>query len=178
MGSILESAAANVLSVYSCPKEGCMRQCSKKAERSTLHDQARQGYNVKLEGAGVMPTLHQAPDSTATRTTPQKEGWVPEVAKKPYRLNTAQKDFLTSKFNINWTKTKCRCRCTTNACDINDKRFFSVSEFLTQLQVSSFFSRIVAKVCQQPAVSEEPPAEGLDDMDRDAIAAIEEIKSN
>ena len=100
MGSILESAAAKVLSVYSCPKEGCMRQCSKKAERSTLHDQARQGYNVKLEGAGVMPTLHQAPDSTATRLTPQKEGWVPKVAKKPYRLNTAQKDFLTSKFNI------------------------------------------------------------------------------
>ena len=61
---------------------------------------------------------------------------------------------------------------------INDKRFFSVSEFLTQLQVSSFFSRIVAKVCQQPAVSEEPPAEGLDDMERDATAAIEEIKSN
>ena len=61
---------------------------------------------------------------------------------------------------------------------INDKRFFSVSEFLTQLQVSSFFSRIVAKVCQQPTVSEEPPAEGLDDMDRDATAAIEEIKSN
>ena len=76
-----------------------MRQCSKKAERSTLHDQARQGYNVKLEGAGVMPTLHQAPDSTATRLTPQK-GVVPKVAKKPYRLNTAQKDFLTSKFNI------------------------------------------------------------------------------
>ena len=44
MGSILESAAAKVLSVYSCPKEGCMRQCSEKAERSTLHDQARQGY--------------------------------------------------------------------------------------------------------------------------------------
>ena len=77
-----------------------MRQCSKKAERSTLHDQARQGYNVKLEGAGVIPTLHQAPDSTATRLTPQKEGWVRKVAKKPYRLNTAQKDFLTSKFNI------------------------------------------------------------------------------
>ena len=55
---------------------------------------------VTLERAGVMPTLHQAPDSTATRTTPQKEGWVPKVAKKPYRLNTAQKDFLTSKFNI------------------------------------------------------------------------------
>ena len=54
---------------------------------------------------------------------------------------------------------------------------FSVSEILTQLQVS-FFSRIVAKVCQQPAVSKEPPAEGLDDMDRDVTAAIEEIKSS
>ena len=78
-----------------------MRQCSKKAQRSTLRDQARQGYDVKLmEGAGVMPTLHPAPDNTATRTTPQKEGWAHKVAKKPYRLNTAQKDFLTSKFNI------------------------------------------------------------------------------
>ena len=61
---------------------------------------------------------------------------------------------------------------------MNDKRLFSVSEFLTQLQVSSFFSRIAAKVCQQQAVSEEPPSEGLDYMDRDAAGAIEEIKSN
>ena len=71
-----------------------MRQCSKKAERSTLHDQARQGYNVKLEGAGVMPTLHQAPDSTATRLTPQKEGWVPKVAKKPIPVKHGPKGFL------------------------------------------------------------------------------------
>ena len=61
---------------------------------------------------------------------------------------------------------------------MNDKRLFSASKFLTQLHVSSFFSRIASKVCQQPAVSEEPPAEGLDDMDRDAAAAIEEIKSD
>ena len=75
MGSILESATAQVLSLYNYPKEGCMRQCIKKAERSTLRDQARQGYDVRLmEGAGVMPTLHPAHDTTVTRTTPQKEG--------------------------------------------------------------------------------------------------------
>ena len=52
-----------------------MRQCIKKAQRSTLRDQARQGYDVRLmEGAGVMPTLHPAHDTTVTRTTPQKEG--------------------------------------------------------------------------------------------------------
>ena len=78
-----------------------MRQCIKKAQRSTLRDQARQGYDVRLmEGAGVMPTLHPAHDTTVTRTTPQKEGLAHKVAKKPYRLSTAQKDFLTSKFNI------------------------------------------------------------------------------
>ena len=70
-----EKFSAGKFKSVGCPKEGCMRQCLKKAERSTLRDQARQGYDVRLmEGAGVMPTLHPAPDTTATRTTPQKEG--------------------------------------------------------------------------------------------------------
>ena len=85
MGSIHESATVQVLSVYSCPKERCMRvfqrhaaleihlfyeQCSKEAERGTLLDQTRPGYAAKLmAGTGVMPTLHRAPDTTATRAT-------------------------------------------------------------------------------------------------------------
>ena len=114
-------------------------QCSKEAERGTLLDQARLGYAVKLtEGTGVMPTWNQAPETTATRTTPLKEGLAIKVAKRPDRLNTAQKDFLTSKFNIGQEAglnqdTDVVAREMRKARDMNDKRLFSVSEFPTPL---------------------------------------------
>ena len=192
MGSIHETAAAQVLSVYRCPKKGCMRvlQCHVQRDRHLFYeqcpkeaDQASQGYAVNLiEGAGVRRTLHQAPDTTATRTTPLKEGWAPKLAKKPYRFNTAKKDFLTFKFNIDQEAglkqdADVFAREMQKARDMNDKRLFPVSEFPTPLPtpgVVVLFSRFPGKVRQQPAVSEEPSTEGLDDMDRDAAAGIEE----
>ena len=119
-------------------------------------DLAKQQYSSRLqEGVGLLPSL-QAPASAGSSIQGQtvKEGWALKELKKPYRFNEKQKAYLEAKFNIGQStgrkvdpdvvsKEMRRARGT------DGERLFCVSEFLTPQQVSSFFSRLAAKLRQQ-----------------------------
>lgn len=91
-----------------------------------------------------------------TKTTEGlKEGWVLKQVKKPYCFNEKQKSFLVSKFNIGQeTGLKIDPQIIAREmCQVRDahvERLFSNSEFLMLGQVSSFFSRLAAKIRKQP----------------------------
>ena len=158
--------------VYSCPKEGCVKvfqrasalerhlsleACTLSPERHTLMDLAKHQYAARLqEGVGLIPALRAVPSSVGSSHQGEevKEGWVLKQVKKPYRFNQKRKTYLEEKFNIGQSTSikidpafvakEMRCsRCK------DGERLFVVSEFLTLQQVSSFFSRLALKVCQQ-----------------------------
>ncbi|CAH3174642.1 unnamed protein product [Porites lobata] len=134
-------------SVYSGPKE----------ERHTPMDLAKHQYATYLqEGVRLIPALRAVPSSVGSSHQAEdvKEGWVLKQVRKPYRFNQKRKTYLEEKFNIGQStrskidpafvaKEMCCSRCK------DGERLFVVSEFLTLQQVSSFFSRLALKVCQQ-----------------------------
>ena len=165
------SAEGPQSSVFSCPKEGCVKvfqrssalerhlsleSCSMSPERHTLMDLAKQQYATRLqEGLGPLPSLQvsSSVDSSNQGET-VKEGWALKEMKKAYRFNEKQKTYLEAKFNIGQStgrklepdvvaKEMRRARGT------DGERLFCGSEFLTPQQVSSYFSRLAAKLRQQ-----------------------------
>ena len=161
-------------STYSCPQDGCTRvfqrhaalekhlsyeRCSKSVERASLLDLAKVGYAERLlEGAGKIPVL---PEITASSTAKQrlKEGWALKPMKKPYRFSEKQKSYLVGKFNIGQDSghkmdPEMVAKEMRREKDSNGVRLFLMSEFLSPLQVSSFFSRLAAKIRQQPVGQE------------------------
>lgn len=134
-------------------------------ERATLLDHAKVEYAARLlEGVGKIPVLPEiAATSNSAAKERLKEGWALKQMKKPYRFSEKQKSYLVAKFNIGQdtrrkmdpeavSKEMCREKDSNGTC------LFAMSEFLTPLQVSSFFSRLAAKIRQQPvgqAVEEE-----------------------
>ena len=84
--------------------------------------------------------------------------------KKPYRFSDKQKSYLVEEFNTGQgTGRKVDPEVVAKEMqrekDENGLRLFTISEFLTPLQVSSFFSRLAAMVWQQtvgePVLEEE-----------------------
>ena len=74
--------------------------------------------------------------------------------KKPYRFSDKQKSYLVEEFNIGQgTGRKVDPEVVAKEMrrekNENGVRLFTISEFLTPLQVSSFFSTLAAKVRQQ-----------------------------
>ena len=158
-------------STYSCPREGCTRvfqryaalekhlsyeRCTKSVERSSLLDHAIKDYASLLsEGAGRIPVLPETAATSSSRARePLKEGWALKQTKKPYRFNEKQKSYLIGKFNIGQdtgrkVDPEVVAREMRREKDSNGARLFSLSEFLTPAQVSSFFSRQAAKIRQQ-----------------------------
>lgn len=155
---------------FSCPQDGCTRvyqrhsslekhlfyeRCVKSLERATVLDQAKEGYAARLlEGVGTIPTLPQT-TSASTGATQLKEGWALKQTKKPYRFSEKQKMYLVAKFNIGQETGRkldpdVVAKDMRRAKDSNGKRLFALTEFLTPLQVSSFFSRLAAKGRQKP----------------------------
>ena len=120
-------------------------------------DLAKHQYATYLEGGvGLIPALRAVPSSVGSSHQGEevKEGWVLKQVRKPYRFNQKRKTYLEGKFNIGQStrskidpafvaKEMCCSRCK------DGERLFVVSEFLTLQQVSSFFSRLALKVCQQ-----------------------------
>lgn len=174
--------------IYSCPQEGCTRvfqrhaalekhlsyeRCTKSIERATLRDHAMKEYAAILtEGVGKIPVLPETAGTSDSGTKePLKEGWALKEIKKPYRFNEKQKSYLVSKFNIGQDTGRKMdpevvAREMRREKDPNGARLFVMSEFLTAQQISSFFSRLAAKIRQQPvgqAVEEEDIAAANDE---------------
>ena len=157
-------------SVYSCPREGCIRvfqrssalerhlsleACSMSPERHTLMDLAKQQYSIRLQEGVGLPSL-QAPASAGSSIQGQtvKEGWALKELKKPYRFNEKQKAYVEAKFNIGQSTGRkvdpdFVSKEMRRARGKDGERLFGVLEFLTPQQVSSFFSRLAAKLRQQ-----------------------------
>ena len=157
---------------YSCPQEGCTRvfqrhvalekhlsfeRCTKSVERANLLDYAKVEYAARLsDGVGKIPVLPARAVTTSTIAA-LNEGWALKQMKKPYRFNEKQKSYLLDKFNIGQETGRKMdpevvAREMRREKDSNGERVFAMAEFLTPLQVSSFFSRLAAKTRQHPAV--------------------------
>ena len=127
-------------------------KCSKSLERKPLLDLAKTQYAAYLmEGVGVMPTLKCREHVITSETRLNiKEGWALKETRKAYRFNDTQKAYLETKFNIGQSTGRKMdpvvvAREMRRSVDSNGKRLFKASEFLTEQQISSFFSRLVAK---------------------------------
>ena len=134
-------------------------------------DQARKQYATRvLEGVGKIPALDKHVSKHGKKTEELKEGWALKQLKKPYRLNEKQKSFLVYKFNIGQytgreIDPEMVAREMRGERDAHGECLFSKSEFITPGQVSSFFSRLIAKTRKQPA--EEP-------LEEDDLPAVTE----
>ena len=126
---------------------------------------------VAFQAQVMRKSIPSIPSDSAARTEELKEGWALKTTRKPYRFNEKQKSFLTSKFDIG-QKTGHKMdpevvsREMRRTKGTNGERLFTRSEFLTAQQVGSFFSRLAAKIHQEP-VSQEVQEEG-------AVAARDE----
>ena len=175
------AAANNPLETHSCPQDDCTRvfqrhltlenhlsfgRCSKSVEIATLLDRAKTEYATRLlEGVGKIPTLPNTSGTSASTCTERlQEGWALKQMKKPYRFSDKQQSHLVETFNIGrGTGRKVDPEVVAKEMrrekDENSERLFTISEFLTSLQMSSFFSRLAAKVRQQtvgePVLEEE-----------------------
>jgi len=156
--------------IFLCPKEGCTRAfqrhsslekhitfgtCSKAIERETLLDLAKLKYATILqEGESSLPTITATSSSATESPVARSEGWALKQAKKAYRFNEEQRQYLEAKFNIG-QESGMKVDAETVAKEMrrarasNGERLFRVSEFLTAQQVASFFSRMAAKIRQQ-----------------------------
>ena len=161
--------------VFPCPQEGCVRlfqrlsnlerhlsfeKCSKSLERLSLMDLSKTEYaSLLYESIVAMPAL--LPTSTFTAVTPvPQEGWALKETKKAYRFNEKQKSYLEAKFSIGQaTGRKLNAEVVAkemrHALGSDGRRLFKSSEFLTVQQITSYFSRLSAKVRQQVVTTEE-----------------------
>ena len=156
--------------VFVCPKEGCTRAfqrhsslkkhiafgtCSKAVERETLLDLAKLKYAAILQGGeSSLPTITATSSSATESPVARSEGWSLKQAKKAYRFNEEQGQYLEAKFNIG-QESSMKVDAETVSKEMrraqasNGKRLFRVSEFLTAQQVASFFSRKAARIKKQ-----------------------------
>lgn len=160
--------------VYSCPQDGCIRvfqrlsalekhmsleKCRKSLENHSLLDLAKIGYKSCLEeGVGTLPTLKPSlTEETGSSPSTVKEGWSLRASKKNYRFSENQKSYLNSKFEIGQTTGRklngeLVAKQMRRAQGTDGVRLFKVCEFLTPKQISSYFSRLAAKLKQQVGV--------------------------
>ena len=135
-------------------------KCSKSLERLSLMDLSKTEYaSLLYESIVAMPAL--LPTSTFTAVTPvPQEGWALKETKKAYRFNEKQKSYLEAKFSIGQaTGRKLNAEVVAkemrHALGSDGRRLFKSSEFLTVQQITSYFSRLSAKVRQQVVTTEE-----------------------
>ena len=175
--------------VFSCPNDGCTRvfmhlynlerhlsfeNCTKSLERQPLLDIAKCEYAVLLqEGTGVIPTLQaSAPFIEKGAVECASEGWALKESKKRYQFNEKQKQYLTTKFNIGQStgrklEADVVAKEMRRAVDNDGKRLFSISEFLTAQQISSFFSRLSIKSRHHPVPTNEDIAAAQEEINFD-----------
>ncbi|CAB4018789.1 Retrovirus-related Pol poly from transposon 412 [Paramuricea clavata] len=181
-----EKAEDSESPIYSCPQEGCTRvfqrssalekhlsleSCTSILEKQTMLDVAKEKYASLLkEDVFAIPSISTSCSTVVADSYPvAQEGWALKESTKSYRFNEKQKSYLTSKFNIGQeTGRKMKADVVSkemrHARGEDGHRLFGVTEFLSVEQVSSFFSRMAAKVRQQKITITEA----------DAAAAVEE----
>lgn len=104
-----------------------------------------------MEGVGVMPTLKSREHVVTSETSLNiKEGWALKETRKAYRFNDTQRSYLETKFNMGQSTGRKMdpevvAKEMRRSLDSNGKPLFKASEYLTAQQISSFFSRPVAK---------------------------------
>ena len=116
---------------------------------------AKIAYQSALEeGVGTIPTLQPVPGSERQADCCNKEGWAVKSTKKAYRFSEKQMAYLDVKFNIGQTSGRkvdgeVVAREMRLAQGPDGARLFNVAEFLSPQQISSYFSRLAAKVQKQ-----------------------------
>ena len=111
------------------------------------------------EGAVAMPALLLTSTFTTVTPVPQ-EGWALKETKKAYRFNEKQTSYLEAKFsNGQATGRKLDAEIVAkemrHALGSERRQLLKSSEFLTVQQITSYFSRLSAKVHQQVVTTEE-----------------------
>ena len=165
-----EETAGDETAAFACPQDGCVRvfqrhsalekhlsseKCTKSLEKRSLLDLAKIAYKSALEdGVGTIPTLQPVPESERRADCCNKEGWALKSTKKAYRFSEKQKAYLDAKFNIGQTSGRkvdgeVVAREMRRAQGPDGARLFNVAEFLSPQQISSYFSRLAAKVRKQ-----------------------------
>ena len=153
--------------IFACPEEGCTktfirywaleRHCEygihkRTLEKMTLQDRAKLTYARYLhEGQTThLPRMQDLNIVQPSETTRIESGWALKSSSQKSRFNEKQKTFLNKKFmegeesgnkftGEEVSKQMRRVR------DDHDIRLFTVDEFLTPQQISSYFSRFAAK---------------------------------
>lgn len=124
-------------------------------------DLAKTEYADRLhEGVSDMPTMQSVATLLEDESNLAPEGWALKESKKSYRFNEKQKVYLESKFNIGQSsgrkvEPETVAKEMRRAIGSDGKRLFLSSEFLTVTQVTSFFTRLAAKVRQQLVPTED-----------------------
>lgn len=153
--------------LFSCPEPGCIKRYQRfsslqrhldcgnhkrELEKETLFDRAAVGYAERLDKqSGCVPILQASQNANSPREHVLSMGWALKSAQtKRTRFNEKQKNYMTTKFNIGETTgfkanpaDVAKAMMTTR--DDNGDRMFTIEEFLTTQQVSSFFSRLASK---------------------------------
>lgn len=103
--------------VLSCPQEGFVRvfqrhsslekhlsveTCTKTLEKHTLLDLAKLNYaSILKESASSIPNIDPMSRKGSNVASPfSDEGWALRAAKKQYKFNEKQKEYLEAKFDI------------------------------------------------------------------------------
>ena len=153
--------------VFSCPQEGCVRvfqrhsslekhlsleTCTKTLERHTLLDMAKVRYaSILKESASAIPNIDPVSSKGSNVASAfSVEGWALRGAKKPYKFNEKQREYLEAKFDIGQgtgrkVNPEIVAREMRHAKDAGGGKLFSSSEFLSVQQIASYFSRLSAK---------------------------------
>ena len=154
--------------MFSCPEQTCAkmfirysaleRHCElgehkRCLEKITLQDRAKLSYAEHLqEGQTKMqPSLPVSSSSSkGGRSSQLPMGWALKSSSKNTRFSTKQKNFLDMKFNLGEQTGKKSsgdevAQQMRRARGQDGTRLFSLDEFLTPQQISSYFSRMAAK---------------------------------
>lgn len=157
--------------IFPCPHDSCIRvfqkvgnlerhltseKCTRALEKHSLMDLATMGYKHELEeSVGVIPTLKATPVQGEQGTVATvSEGWALRSKKKACRFNETQVSYLNAKFQIGQS-TRMKVNAEAVAVEMrrahgpDGMRLFKVSEFLSTQQITSYFSRLAAKIRKQ-----------------------------
>lgn len=174
-----ELSSTETSGIFQCPNDGCTKvyqrysamekhllygKCELEHERLTLLDRAKLVYHEKLsKGTSETVTIQGDVDIGSTASSQPREvlhkGWALKKARKPIRFSEAVRKYLEEKFKIG-KETGHKLDAASVARDMrfargpDGTRLFDLNDFLTEQQVTSYFSRLTGKRRHQPADNE------------------------
>jgi len=161
------------LKLFMCPEEGCLKSFFKDGnlqrhllrgthsflpERTNLQDQAIQSYSNQLENIRNVPYFPEMQEALQVFYLPHDEvnrlemGWALKEARNCKVLSAISKIFLLEKYNFGIDNRK-KLDAKTVAKEMRQNGRFQKSEFLSEKQVESFWSREAAKRRQQEPIT-------------------------